>query len=179
MTLFADPTWPDWSPDKTLVLPIALEEWKPPLASIELDRIEFEPKSELHVTLVGKALGRQIHETLGERFHTCAVRAAFESLDWRSERTGELLRLEKTLRLKSGESRVVGAIIERVTMPAMAKFHHALGDLLGRKLPVPPPHVTLYTAGREDGIGVPSLAKLRAWTARRVRFDELSEPMVC
>lgn len=175
-----DIPWPDWTPEKTLVIPIAPDRWKPPLAPIELDGLEFQPRSELHVTLIGRTLGRQIHETLGERFRTCAVRAAFESLDWRYERSGELLRLRKTVRLKSGESRVANSIIERIRMPAMPRFHHALGDLLGRRLAVPPPHVTLYVHGRERGIGVPSLAKLRAWTVRQVDARELAaaEPMV-
>jgi hypothetical protein len=176
-----DIPWPDWTPEKTLVVPIAPECWKPPFAPIELDGLTFEPKSELHVTLVGRMLGRQIHETLGERFRTCAVRAAFEALDWRFERTGELLRVQKTVRLKSGERRVANAIIERIRMPAMAKFHHALGDLLGRKLAVPPPHVTLYVHGRAQGIGIPSVSKLRAWSVREVDARELAavEPLVC
>lgn len=181
MTPNSEPAWPGWSSEQTIVLPIEPDVWAPPFAPIELDGLEFEPKTELHMTLVGKALGRQVHETLGERFRTCAVRAAFDSLDWRFERTGELRRLQKTVRMKSGDSRTVGSIIEMVTMPALPKFYRALGDLLGRKLPVPPAHVTLYTYGREDGIGVPSMGKLRAWTMRRVRTEELAaaEPMVC
>ncbi|MFC0676392.1 hypothetical protein ACFFGH_00825 [Lysobacter korlensis] len=178
MTLQLETQWPGWSSERTLVLPIPPEVWKPPLAPLELDGLEFEPKDELHVTLVGPALGRQIHETLGERFRTCAVRAAFDALDWRFTRTGELLRLQKTVRLKSGDQYVANSIIELVQMPAMAKFHHALGDLLGRKLTVPPPHVTLYTHGRDRGIGVPSTAKMRAWTRRRVSPDEIVEPMM-
>ena len=180
MTPNAEPGWPGWTAERTLVLPIDADTWPPPFAPIELDGIAFRPKDELHVTLVGKALGRQLHDTLGERFRTCAVRAAFDALDWRMRRTGELRRLEKTVRLKSGEARTVGAIIELVEMPALAKFHRALGDLLGRRLPVPPAHVTLYTHNRDDGIGVPGPAKLRAWTVRRVRAEEIAaaEPMV-
>lgn len=175
-----DIPWPGWTAERTLVMPVAPERWPPPLAPIELDGLEFQPRDELHVTLVGRALGRQLHETLGERFRTCAVRAAFEALDWRFERTGELLRLRKAVRLKSGEQRIANAIIERIRMPAMARFHHALGDLLGRRLPVPPPHVTLYVHGRERGIGLPGPAKLRAWTVRSVDPRELAAaaPMV-
>ena len=46
----------------------------------------------------------------------------------------------------------------------MAAFHQALGQLLGRALPVPPPHVTLYVAGTARGIGLPdpeTLARYR------------------
>jgi len=174
MTPLVEATWPGWSPEKTLVLPIPPEVWMPPVRPVELDGVEFRPKDELHVTLVGRTLGRQLHDTLGERFRTCAVRAAFEALDWRYTRTGEYLRLEKTISMKSGEARPVGAIIERLSMPAMKGFHRALGDLLGRKLAVPPPHVTLYTFNRDDGIGIPGPSKLRAWTVRRVREEELA-----
>lgn len=180
MSIQFDFQWPGWSDERTLVLPIPADAWAPPHTPISLDGIEFEPKDELHVSLVGRALGRQIHDTLGERFRTCAVRAAFEAQDWRFDRTGELLRLRKIARYRSGEERVSHAVIERVRMPAMARFHHALGDLLGRKLPVPPPHVTLYARGRLRGIGVPSPAKLRAWTVRAVASRELeaATPMV-
>lgn len=180
MTIRFDIHWPGWSDERTLVLPIPVDAWAPPHAPIAIDGIEFEPKDELHLTLVGRALGRQIHATLGERFRTCTVRAAFEAQDWRFERTGELLRLRKTVRYTSGEERVAHALVERVRMPAMARFHHALGDLLGRRLPVPPPHVTLYTQGRMDGIGIPSPSKLRAWTVRPVHPCELeaATPMV-
>ncbi|GHA87405.1 hypothetical protein [Cognatilysobacter bugurensis] len=173
MTIRFDIDWPGWSDEQTLVLPIPVDAWAPPHAPIALDGIEFEPRDELHVTLAGRALGRQLHASLGERFRNCAVRAAFEAQDWRLERTHELLRLRKVVRYKSGEERISHALIEQVRMPAMARFHQALGDLLGRKLPVPPPHVTLYTHGRIRGIGVPSPAKLRAWTVRAVDSREL------
>lgn len=173
--------WPGWSEERTLVLPIPPEVWAPPLAPIELDGREFAPKDELHLTVVGRELGRQVHETLGERFRDTAVRAAFEAQPWRMSRTGECLRIGKQVPSNlTGRTHEVGSIIELVTLPAMARFYRALGDLLGRKLPVPPPHVTLYVHGSEEGIGIPTKAKLRAWTRRSVRPDELAaaEPMV-
>jgi hypothetical protein len=45
----------------------------------------------------------------------------------------------------------------------MARFHAALGALLGRALPVPPPHVTLYVHGDAEGIGVPDAASLERY----------------
>jgi hypothetical protein len=53
----------------------------------------------------------------------------------------------------------------------MARFHGWLGQALGRALPVPPPHVTLYVRGDAEGIGVPDEASLA-----RYRCGEWREP---
>ncbi|QOW19578.1 hypothetical protein INQ41_00275 [Lysobacter ciconiae] len=53
------------------------------------------------------------------------------------------------------------SIIELIQLPAMRPFHQALGRLLGRQLPLPPPHVTLYIAHGRRGIGVASASQLR------------------
>lgn len=149
--------WPGWTPENTLILP--LDEAAPGTA-VELDGDRFDPKSELHVTLVGTALGRELRATLGDRLDA-ATRPAFEALDWSLARTGEAA----LLRRPRGEA----SIIEFVELPAMAFFHRWLGELLGRQLPVPPPHVTLYTQGRDRGIGVPTPRALR--TLLRSRLD--------
>lgn len=181
MVQWAVDRWPGWTAERTLVLAIPPEVWAPPLAPIDLDGREFLPKPELHLTVIGRTLGRQVHESLGERFRDSAVRAAFEAHKWRITRTGECVRLAKQVRSNaSGELHEVGSIVELVKLPAMSNFYKDLGDLLGRKLPVPPPHVTLYTYDSDDGIGVPTRAKLRAWTRRSVLAEELAaaEPMV-
>ena len=59
-------------------------------------------------------------------------------------------------------------------MPAMADFHTALAGLLQRPLPVPPPHVTLYTAGRHAGIGLPDESSLQRYSVRTVSHEELA-----
>ena len=59
-------------------------------------------------------------------------------------------------------------LAELVDLPAMVPFHEALGRLLGRELPVPPAHVTLYVAGRDKGIGVATHAQLRQLCVRDV-----------
>lgn len=155
----------------TLVLPIAPERWPPPQATVEVDGLHLEPKPELHVTLVGTALGAELHATAGN--HAGAlVRALRDAHDWRFERSDRHLLLRKAV-VEDGRVVVAHSLIERIDLPAMAPFHRALGRLLGRQLPVPPPHVTLYTAGRPQGIGVSSPARLRAFTVRRVAAGEL------
>lgn len=156
----------------TLVLPIAPERWPPPRTAVELDGLRLAPKPELHVTLVGRALGAELRATFGE--HAGAlVGAARDAHDWRFERSGRRLLLRKPFATE-GRATLAHALVELVDLPAMVPFQRALGRLLGRQLPVPPPHVTLYTAGRLQGIGVSSPARLRAFTVRRVTCDELA-----
>lgn len=165
--------WPGWTQQKTLLLPIDADAWPPPTAPVLLDGLHFVPKPELHVTLIGRALGQQLLASPGERrYRTLVARTAFESLDWSFARTGPLLRLEKH-GAEGGPDDRMGALIELVELPAMAEFHRQLGLLLGRELQVPPPHVTLYTAGKSKGVGVPNANALREFTVREFRQAEL------
>jgi len=167
------PKWPGWSQQKTLLLPIDASEWPAPTQPVLLDGQHFVPKPELHVTLVGRALGQHLLASLGERrYRTLVARTAYESLDWPYVRSGVMLRLEKH-GAEGGPDDRMGALIELVKLPAMADFHRQLGLLLGRELPVPPPHVTLYTAGKAKGIGIPNANALREFTVRPVDAAEL------
>lgn len=156
---------PGWTPHRTLVLPISPEQWEPPHEPVTVDGIEFQPKRDLHVTLIGRGLGQVLHADPARRQ---AVREAFLRLDWSFTRTGELLRLEKRELEGSGGGRSIGSIIERIEMPAMALFYDALAELVGRGLAIPPAHVTLYTAGRSQGIGVPDVATLNRLTVHHI-----------
>ena len=156
--------WPGWTPQHTLLLPVRPDAWPPPEAPVTLRDITLHPKRELHVTLVGRQLGRELLAAAAAgRIDVDAVRRAFESHDWRWTRTGRLSLLEAPPSRRGGPHR--HSLIEHVELPAMARFHAALGGLLGRPLPVPPPHVTLYVSGTRRGIGLPDPATL----ARRLR----------
>ena len=147
--------WPGWTRQGTLLLPVPPADWAPPAAPVTVDGVALQPKRELHVTLVGTELGRALAGMDG-------VRAAFAAQDWRWSRTGRRTLLRAPPKAKGGPDR--HAVVEHLDLPAMARFHAALGTLLGRALPVPPPHVTLYVAGTVRGIGLPdpgTLARLR------------------
>lgn len=153
--------------EHSTILPIAAADWPPATAPLMVDGIELIPKPELHVTLIGSALGRELQATFAQPFLDAALASARDAQDWRFTRTGIRLLLRRPY--GTGETRVIAhSLVERIELPAMARIHHALGRLLGRQLPVPPPHVTLYTAGRAQGIGVSSPARLRAFTVRRM-----------
>ena len=155
-----------------LVLPIAQARWPRPATAIELDGLRLAPKPELHITLVGRALAVELRATFGQRAEAF-VEVVRRAHDWRFERTGRCLLLRKPF-AEDGHAAVAHSLVELVELPAMAPFQRALGRLLGRQLPVPPPHVTLFTAGRAQGIGASSRARLRAFAVRRVVPGELA-----
>lgn len=154
--------WPGWSDENTLILPL---DEAPPAKPLDVDGRRFEPKGELHVTLVGRALGAELRRALGARLDA-ATRPAFEALDWSHAFTGERRLIEAPCAADDGKPGPVASIIELVELPAMPYFHRWLGELLGRQVAVPPPHVTLYTHGRAKGIGLATPRLLRAHTRR-------------
>jgi len=148
--------WPGWGAAGTLVIGIDPRDWAPPLHPLERDGRAFAPKHELHVTVVGKALGAQARAAIAAGdLDEAALRRAFTAQRWRLRRSGRRVHLRK--------DDAVESIIEPVALPAMARFHAWLGRALGRALPVPPPHVTLYVRGDAEGIGVPDAATLARW----------------
>src|SRR3546814_20371522 len=80
----------------TLVLPIAPERCRPPAAAIELDGLRLAPKPELHITLVGRALGAELHAAFGDRAEDL-IASARRPHDCRFDRTGPCLLPRKSL----------------------------------------------------------------------------------
>lgn len=160
----------DFTP--SLILPIARGDWPPPDAPITIDGIRLQPKAELHVTLVGTSLGEELLRSVARpRLHDTVARV-LAAHGTAPQRTGVLHLLRKPFD-ENGRRGTTHSVIEHVYLLAMAPLHAALGRLLGRQLPVPPPHVTLYTADDGRGIGVSSPARLRALCDRRVDPSEL------
>lgn len=159
--------WPGWTRQHTLLLPVPPADWPPPVEPVAIDGLVLLPKRELHITLVGTRLGKALRDAAQSgAIDRDAVRTAFEREDWRWSRCGGRTLLHAPPGRRGGPPR--HALIEHVDLPAMPRFHAALGMLLGRALPVPPPHVTLYVAGTDQGIGLPdpeTLVRLAAGSA--------------
>lgn len=157
--------WPGWTKQGTLLLPIPPDAWPPPSTPVTVAGITLHPKRELHVTLVGSRLGRALRVAAEQgRIASDAVRGAFEARDWAWASTGERTLLRAPAKRRGDPAR--HALIEHLHLPAMAAFHADLGTLLGRSLPIPPPHVTLYVAGTRQGIGLPDPETLEACRSR-------------
>ena len=160
---------PGWTAAGTLLLPIAAQAWPPPARGLRLDGIDFAAKTELHATVVGRALGARLKTAMaGDAALAVAIEATRATLDWSWSRGHAWWLLEKR-----SDATCKASIVEGIALPAMAAFHARLGALLGCTLPVPPPHVTLYTAGDADGIGVPDEATWRRCVVRELAATEL------
>lgn len=149
------------------ILPISPGDWPPPPNDIEIDGIALASKPELHITLIGSALAHELRTTFSDAFLGRALGAARAAQDWQYTRSGIRLLLRRPYGT-GADQLIAHSLVELIELPAMADFHRALGRLLGRQLPVPPAHVTLYTAGRDKGIGVSTAARLRAFTVLQV-----------
>lgn len=163
----------------TLLLPIDPDAWAPPSRDIEVDGITFAAKTELHITLIGARLGRELYTSLGPLFLRERLTHAFAACDWQFVRSGRLLKLAQQANdggTATADAMTRGSIIEPVDLPAMRAFHHALGRLLGRELPVPPPHVTLWTSIDPRGIGVHRASRLRALRVLELGPEQVTCP---
>jgi len=160
---------PHWSDAGTLLLAIAPDAWRPPLRGVRVEGIDFAPKTELHATIVGRGLGAEVRAAMaGHDTLATSIDAAIASLDWSwTRQRGWWL-----LRKRDGGVEKTSSV-ETIALPAMREFHVRLGTLLGRTLPVPPPHVTLYVAGDAEGIGVPDDEAWQRHVVREVAAHEL------
>ena len=124
-----------------------------------------------HVALLALMMTRVLARRLQElgQLDEATLEAAFaEAGPWRLRRSGWWL----PLRRAAADKPAAASVIEPVALPAMARFHARLGSAIGRTLPVPPPHVTVFVEGDAEGIGAPdaaSLARLRDGPAVRAR----------
>ena len=155
------PAWPGFSARGSVLLPLPGEYFARLAPAIPLDGIELARKREFHVTLLDRALGARLQSARPRAAEELAP--LFTALDWALQCSGERWLLRET---KVGAS--AQAIVELLEMPALARFRHGAGVLLGEPLPPVPAHVTLYVAGSESGIGLRSLAEFERLRVRKM-----------
>jgi len=148
-----------------LILPIPPAVWAPPTDRLTLDGSEFEPKTELHVTILGSELGPYVHDAVRNGFlrETDFVRA-YERQGWGFARTGEYRLVVEDKKREDGSTLQAKSIVELVSMSSMQAFHWWLAARLGIDPIVPPPHVTLWVHGDRNGIGLSSEEELEQRT---------------
>lgn len=156
---------------QTIVLNIPPSLWQPPTAAVSIGGDMFIPKSELHVTLIGSALFDEIHRQLSLRVRR-RLFADARSAQWRIDRAGEL-RLLEHLDPRQPEVAPVRSIIELIELVGVEDFYRAFEQEIGRQLPRPPSHVTLYTLRDGEGIAVPDAGSLRRLSVRTLAREEI------
>ena len=162
----SQPVWPGFRPDGGLLLALPSDVFPiPAVRALALEGQRFDVKPELHVTLLNRAVGTMLRDALG----VAAIRKYFEDQDWAIGRTGD----GRLLRKMKGETPTFlacGSIIERLQLPSLTRFRALLARAANVDVPELMPHVTLYTAGDPDGIGLPDLAAVNAAHVADVRL---------
>jgi hypothetical protein len=170
-----------WFDEKLGVLLIHLDK-----EDIELsdERIKFhgkifEPKEELHITVIGKDLGRRLKEAVEEDpLIENQIRQAIAETEWSYEVTDKMYHVSKDKKKRGlqGDFRIVHAesIVLMVEIAGIQHFYEKLGEIIQMELEAPPTHITLYTYGDPFGIGLASQADLREFVTREISPDELT-----
>jgi hypothetical protein len=177
-------SWRGFNEMASLITPL---DWSDFIFTPKRVRIEdawFEPKDELHITLISKRVGR----ILGEKISLDPVLAAriaknFEAINWGYEPAGPVHIISR-LRKKTEDEQATlcheKTIILKLNMPGMTDFYEALKalDLISADTSTPPPHVTLYTLNCPTGISLASnkiLDDLSCRTLSIMEFDDLCQ----
>lgn len=175
--------WPGFNAQGSVIIPLEMSSFPVSPDAIVLSGERFEPKEELHVTLISKKTGITIQGKMITRPEIeSGLAQKFDEIDWAYEKTGPVHLLSRAREYSDEEgelkARIEKTIIMRLKMPGIAMFYDYLKsrDLLDSDCPAPPPHVTLFTRNCPVGIGLPDLERLEALTCRTfpiVAFNDL------
>jgi len=168
---------------RTLLIPLRKEDFGLSEEKIQFRGKIFDPKKEVHITVVGRKLGQELEEAIevNPRLNTTLMQAVKEASwhkqGWSFKKKDEMYHVSRDREQVNprGEVEVIHAesIILMVEAPGVDKFYEELSRLLGKDLEVPPVHVTLYTHGDTVGIGLLTQAAFEEFVAGRVFPDEL------
>lgn len=132
----------------------------------------FQPKSELHITVVSADAAEDVRSFI-ERRPDDAVQIQ-EMVD---ETRWVFRELEAFYHVV--ESPGVETIIQMVEVPHMAEFFSRLSGLMGKGFVLPPTHITLYTLGTEKGIGLPTPTVFDQLAQSPIRPEEIQPAQNC
>ena len=163
--------WPGFNDNDTVLIDMSYEPFHLPVNTFYINGQRFVRKDELHVTLIGSRLGRQIQDSfLQKPAKEENIKTIFEAIDWSYTRSGpvhQLARMRGAVRQ--------GSIIMLIDMPGMKQFYDTLikQGYIDKDTPLPPAHVTLYTYNNPHGIGVPDQEMLDMLSISSMSIDEL------
>lgn len=163
--------WPGISASRTLIIAVDKSEFGIQRHPLEYGGRIFIPKQETHITIFGSTEGTALQQKMQR---DPAVKSdiilAFENTDWSYTTSSEYRHLVRTTTEKAADDATEESIIVLIEMDGMSVFYKKLKtlNLIDRDLPVPPPHVTLYTYNCDTGIGVPSEEALQALSREHI-----------
>lgn len=158
-------SWPGFGADGSLLLPLPDATFASGLpGSLAWQGHTLQRKHEFHVTVLNRACGSAARQALGEE----GVRRLFVAGQWALHRTGDARLLHRP------GTPPVYSLIEDLALPALNAFRARLARAMGTRLPAVQPHVTLYTAGKSTGIGLPDMATLAGMELTRLRLPGIN-----
>jgi hypothetical protein len=165
--------WPGINAKGNVLIDLESESFCLAEAPILVQGEHFTPKDELHVTLMGSEHGLIIQDKIQhDQTIDKLLEKTFEEIDWSYKQTGPVHILS---RLEEGV--VEKSIIMLIEMPGVTTFYDGLKaiGLINLEVPVPPPHVTMYTQNCPLGIGVPSDEALHILSSKTLSVNSLND----
>ena len=162
--------WPGFTEAATLLIDVSHESDGLVQHDIALGADIYQPKDELHVTVIGSRAGRKLVQSCRRNKALMqTIVEIFEGVDWVYQKTGPVHFLSRTV-----DGRVQKSIILLIDMPGMSDFYQQLrsASVIGPDTPTPPPHITLYTFNVPLGIAVPSYNKLEEISVRGITCNK-------
>lgn len=142
-------SWPGRSATGSVILPLHIDLESHP-AILSLPEITLRRKAEAHLTLLSTREAGLLARCLPE----AEWWSAFDGEQWDVGLIDEF----ELLREERASEPTRFSVIRHLHCPALNAFRRRLAEAAGMDLAETLPHVTLYTAGHERGIGLSSLA---------------------
>lgn len=152
----------------SVVLPIlSAPTWSAELEPV-VAGIRYQAKTELHITLLSRAQIEALAEAGldGPKLDRWLARFRFR-FRW----TRRLWLIERR-----GEAGFERSIVQLIRQPDQTRLRRALRGASGLELGEPVPHVTLYTAGCPEGIGIPNREAFRRLRTAALSPAALADP---
>lgn len=146
----------------TLILAIDPADLSPHIDAILVDGARFNPKEELHITVIGQSAARRLSEA-GVGAELVADLMARLPKSWRVRRLDRWWRIDDPSWQGPEDKEPQGraSIIEEVQCQEGEVFFAALSRDAGTPVPSPPFHITWYVRRDPRGIALPTAAVLQ------------------
>lgn len=148
---------------------------------ITLGGLDFKPKDETHVTVIGFKFAKEMKKAVSDPAKAAELIALFDATNRVDPLTIEVdsaspivhLARDITVNRKGGITEIEHheSLIVPVACPKIDSLLREISRITGTEIPGPYLHVTLYTHGAEQGIGVPTESVLET-----LKIGEIAAP---
>jgi hypothetical protein len=139
----------------TVLLRLAKQDVGLPAHCIEYLGRTFRPKDELHITIVGSKLGKELLACIDDDPPAReAIREAVAATPWRCILRDEWFHVVREPAADRPEKPEAESIVRMVDVAGLDAFYEVLGRLCVIDICPRPTHITLFTWNDDEGIGI-------------------------